>query len=439
MTTQNKIKKQPSFIIYLFFGLTTFGASALVFFILFFSGLFQISFSNRYALLLIGFIYGISLFSIFSLIYNWQVAPERARVLQSHQILTIANETLTYLRQGFTPDIIDKVAEIIYSHTNTDAIAITDNKTIMSFVGLGAQRFKPGQVLNKRSIKSEKDGLDIYNIRDKSVYVKAGYDWKGISAPLRMQNQTIGTLEFLYLVPHRFTDKHFIVAQGLGTLLSRQIELSELDKQRNLAFQAEFKALRAQINPHFLFNTLNTIAALCRTEPLEARKLLLRFADFFRDSLERPSQTTTFEEELRYVNSYLVLEKARFGSKIKIHREIEPAARNVKIPSLIIQPLVENAIKHGMADGNVLNLDISAKLNENDLIILVKDDGVGMKLDKTSLDDPEHIGLGIGLKNVCDRLLTLYGSANLISIDSEIGVGTEIILRIPIKAGVNVA
>ncbi|HEX21595.1 MAG TPA: sensor histidine kinase [Actinobacteria bacterium] len=439
MTTGEKIKKQPSFILYLFFGLTTFGASALVFFILFFSGLFKVSVSNQYALVIIGFIYGTSIFSIFILVYNWKIAPERARVLQSHQILTVANETLTYLRQGFNYETIEKVAEIIYKDISADAVAITDNKSIMSFVGIGAQRFKPGAKLSKRSVKSEMEGLETYDIKDKSIYIKEGYNWKGISVPFRIQNRVIGTLEFLYLVPHRFTEKNFIVAKGLGKLLSTQIELSELDKQRNLVLQAEFKALRAQINPHFLFNTLNTIAALCRTEPLKARTLLLRFSDFFRDSLERQSQTTTFEEELRYVNSYLVLEKARFGNKIKIHREIEPAARNVKIPALIIQPLVENAIKHGMSDNSVLNLDLSAKLSENELIISVKDDGVGMKFDDTLLGSSYHEGLGIGLKNVSDRLSALYGSANLISIDSAIGKGTEIILRIPKEEGINVA
>jgi len=439
MITQKNIKKQPSFILYLIFGLTTLGASALVFFILFFSAFFKVSITNHYALLVIGFTYGMSLFSIFALVYNWRVAPERARALQSHQTLTIASETLKYLRQGFNLETAEKVAEIIYKYSDADAVAVTNNEVIMAYSGAGAYCHKPGDIPLKNSKMEDEivgNHLQIYNIKDAACCPDKGdFCCTVVSAPLTIEKRPIGALELLFRLPQKVTESHIIVTRGLGKLLSTQLALSELEKQRNLAFQAEFKALRAQINPHFLFNTLNTIAVLCRTEPQKARKLLLRFSEFFRDSLERQSQTSTFEEELNYVNSYLVLEKARFGSKLKIHREIEPAALEVVIPSLIVQPLVENAVKHGMAGGSILNLNLSAKLIGDNLIISVKDDGIGMDLSNISLDAPDYEGLGIGLRNVCDRLSALYDSMKLISIDSEIGKGAEVILRIPDKVG----
>lgn len=429
--------KQPSSTLYLLLGATTFVASVLIFIILFFSGMFRITFSNSYALLLIGFIYGISLFSIFALLYKWHEAPERARVLQSHQILTIANEIAPYLRQGFTIETVEKVASIILESTDVDAVAVTDNKSIMAFAGVGSEYHKPGNVFVRPVTKQKKavnyDDLKIFSYKEEAGCPdKSDISWTGISIPLTIQNRSIGTLDFLYLSPRRLTESHITVARGLGRLLGTQLELLELDKQRELAFQAELKALRAQINPHFLFNTLNTIAVLCRTEPQTARRLLLKFADFFRDSLERQSQFTTFEEELKYVNSYLTLEQARFGAKLKISRDIDPRAGTVQIPSLVLQPLVENAIKHGRAKSGRLNLSLAAKLKNRSLIISVKDNGTGIKSEKLARQGSK--GLGIGLSNIRERLITLYGSPNLMSISSVEGQGTKVVLKIPLGA-----
>lgn len=433
--------KQPSSTLYLVLGATTFLASALVFFILFFSGMFRVTFSNTYALLPIGFIYGVSLFSIFALLYKWREAPERARVLQSHQMLTIANETAPYLRHGFSIETVEKVASIILDSTDADAITITDNNSIMAFAGAGAEYHRPGDTLLKpvstKKITSNSD-LSVFTVKEEAGCPdKSDLSWNGVSIPLTIQNRSIGTLDFLYLSPRRLTESHITVAKGLGKLLCTQLELSELDKQRRLAFQAELKALRAQINPHFLFNTLNTIAVLCRTDPQTARRLLLKFADFFRDSLERQSQFSSLEEELKYVDSYLTFEQARFGAKLMVQRNIESATRGVQVPSLVLQPLVENAIKHGMAKRGQLNLALSAKINSKNLIISVKDDGVGIKSDKLPKSHSPNRGLGIGLNNVRERLATLYGSTNLMAISSAEGQGTEVTLKIPIAGGIS--
>lgn len=432
--------KQTSSILYLLLGAATIVASALIFFILFFSGMFRVTFSNTYPLLIIGFIYGVSLFSIFALLFKWQEAPERARVQQSHQILTIAEESAAYLRKGFSIETVEKVAKTILKSTDADAIAITDNQTIMAFAGTGFEKFQPGDPKWRSSFVQKSfsdDDLRIFNLKDDHAPESGHLIWTGVSIALKIQRRSIGRLHFLYLSPRKITESHITIARGLGKLLSTELELSELDKQRELAFQAELKALRAQINPHFLFNILNTIAALCRTDPQTARKLLLKFSDFFRDSLERQSQFTTLEEELKYVDSYLTLEQARFGTKLKVERSIDSEARTVQIPSLVIQPLVENAVKHGMAKSGKLNLALSAKLNEDDLVISVKDNGMGMNSAKLTPSSQAPRGLGIGLNNVKERLATLYGSKNLLYINSALGQGTEITLRIPLIGGVN--
>lgn len=430
--------KQPSSILYMALGVVTIGASFLIIYILFVSGIFKVTFSNDAALLLVGIIYGISVFSVITLIYKWHEGPERARAMQSHQMLTIANETVAHLRRGFNADTAEKVAQIIFNRSDADAISITNNRSILSFAGYGQEHHMPGTVLRDRGEeKFEPEGMVIFrNSAEAGCPDKTGINWSGLAVPLRIQRKIIGSLDFFYLTPKKLSQNRITVARGLGELLSTQLELSELDKQQALAVKSELKALRAQINPHFLFNTLNTIAALCRTDPQTARRLIIRFADFFRESLERQSQFTTLDEELKYVDSYLVFEQARFGQKLQIERHIDRSARKEKLPSLVLQPLVENAVKHGMARNGQLHLRLSAKRDDGALLIQVEDDGIGMSVaDLSNITDQNGKGLGIGLTNVRDRLRSLYGSASLLNIQSVVGRGTEVTLRIPISGG----
>ena len=424
--------RQPSSFLYIALGAVTIGASVLIIFILFASGIFKVTFNNGAALLLVGVIYGISLFSILTLLYKWHEGPERARVMQSHEMLTIANETLSHLRQGFTAETGREVAQIIFDETHVDAVAVLDKKDILAAVGVGAKE------LSAESFLDRTGGIDVSGAMTFHDFASAGEKWTGISVPLTVQGKERGTLEFLYLLPKKLTENRITVARGLGVLLSRQLELSELDKQQALAVHSELKALRAQINPHFLFNTLNTIAALCRTDSKTARRLIIKFADFFRESLERQNQFTTLDEELRYVNSYLVFERARFGDRLQIEWQIDEAARKAILPSLVLQPLVENAVKHGMAKTGSLHLGLAAKLDGTYLFVQVHDDGVGIESEILSKFDSQNgRGLGIGLNNVRERLRSLYGSSGLMNISSTVGEGTEVTLKIPAPGGIN--
>ena len=430
--------KQPSSFLYIMLGAVAIGASFIIIYILFASGIFAVTVANSATLILVGVIYGISIFSIMALVYKWQEGPERARAMQSHLMLTIANETLSHLRRGFNADTGSKVAEIIFKSSDVDAVAITNKRTTLAFAGFAKEHHLPGTFLRPRVEEPhENDEMVIFRSKsDAGCPDDSEISWTGVSVPLKVRGATIGALEFLYLAPKKITENRIAVARGLGELLSTQLELSELEKQQALAVSSELKALRAQINPHFLFNTLNTIAALTRTDPQTARRLIVNFADFFRESLERQSQFTTLDEELRYVNSYLVFEKARFGSKLQIERHIDKGARRMKLPSLVVQPLVENAVKHGMAGNGQLRLLLSAKVENAHLVVEVKDNGAGMVMDDHSLVvDNNGKGLGIGLTNVRERLRSLYGSASLLSIDSTIGEGTAVTLKIPIAGG----
>lgn len=429
-------KTQPSSAAYVAFGALTIIASLAVGFIIFSSGLFKITAANHFALLIVGAVYGLSIFAIVVLIVKWQEAPGRIMTLQSHQMLTIANQTLTFLRKGFSYDSAAHVANIIHDNADVDAVAVTDGSHIMAFAGYAAECHKPGDpaISPVRSEVVTSGEMAVFEGDEEEGCRTIGHRrWLGVTVPLKVSKRVVGTIDFLYLVPGRMTDNRLTVATRLGTLLSTQLELAELDEQRQLAVQAELRALRAQINPHFLFNTLNTIAALCRTDPLTARRLTIKFAEFFRDSLERQSQFTTLEEELNYVNLYLGLEQARFGSRLKIYRLVDKDARALMLPSLMIQPIVENAIKHGMTKSGILNLRLAAKVKDGHLLVKVSDNGKGMLPDAMQQNDDSSSGHGIGLSNIRQRLRAIYGASGLLKIESEAGHGTTVQVELPLE------
>ena len=212
---------------------------------------------------------------------------------------------------------------------------------------------------------------------------------------------------------------------ALSVQLSAQLQLSQLRT-------ATTTALQAQMEPHFVFNALNTIASFIRTDPEHARKLVLAFADHLRGRFARPGEFVTLAEELRHVRSYLDLEQARFGSQLAVTVDAAPDALAVRLPPLLVQPLVENAVKHGIAPllrgGEVT---VTARLesagNQRTLVLLVHDTGVGVG----PLELRAGREAGVGLSNVERRLACQYGDAASLSIESGPGAGTTVQIRMP--------
>lgn len=200
---------------------------------------------------------------------------------------------------------------------------------------------------------------------------------------------------------------------------------------RELAVSAQLAALRAQVNPHFLFNSLNSIAQLIATDPIKAEACVERLGDIYRYLLHRAhADFVPLAEELSMAESYLEIERARFGDSLTVEERIDARARGLLLPSLILQPLVENAVKHGISPkvggGRVT---IEAQVLDGDLQLAVRDTGVGVR-DQDSMF--EH---GVGLRNVRDRLLRLYGAEYAPQVISRPGAGTTVTLRIPVAAG----
>lgn len=257
-----------------------------------------------------------------------------------------------------------------------------------------------------------------------------------VATPLRLEGRTIGTITVSF-EPHEQPPVERI--EAVANLVSLHVEIAELTDRAQLAADAKLDALRAQINPHFLFNTLNTIAAKSRTDPDEARNLLQRLADFFRYATQQEGHFAEFAHEYFFVRTYLSLEQARFDERLNVHYDIDPQVLVARVPVLIIQPLVENAVKHGIAPkpgGGTVTLRARVDPLAGSIRIMVRDDGVGMDADtlaRVANGTYESDGRnGVGLRNIHDRLERLFGSRYQLDIRSSVAKGTRINLELPL-------
>jgi len=208
----------------------------------------------------------------------------------------------------------------------------------------------------------------------------------------------------------------------------------KLEEQERLLLQTRMEALQNQINPHFLFNTLNSVSSLVRFDPDTARDVIIKLATILRRLLNSSDAFVPLREELEFIDNYLDIEVVRFGrDKLQVVKELDAASLDVMVPAMLLQPLVENSIKHGLAPkiegGSIV---IRSRIGDSKLIIEVEDDGVGMGAAHL-LEKPSGLGgTGIGMANVVERLKVLYGETARMTIDSHEGKGTLIRLRIPV-------
>ncbi|WP_197382014.1 sensor histidine kinase [Mycolicibacterium mengxianglii] len=220
---------------------------------------------------------------------------------------------------------------------------------------------------------------------------------------------------------------------------ANQLELAELDASRARLDRAEVLALRAQISPHFVYNALNTIASFVRTDPDRARELILDFADFTRYSFRAAGPYTVLADELRNIDRYLTLERARFGTALDVKLQVAPEVLNVVVPFLALQPLVENAIRHGLAGQRGGAITLIATDEGADTVITVEDDGVGMDPDALRSAHADALGpdasgehsAHVGLTNVDHRLRAAFGNDYGLIVETAPGAGTKVIMRVP--------
>ncbi len=260
-----------------------------------------------------------------------------------------------------------------------------------------------------------------------------------------------GSSELSMLYPRRFFDMHSDtwwvemliclvspVLVGIPLKIWNQIRIErKLEEQTRLLLEARLDALQRQINPHFLFNTLNSITSLVRSKPELAREMIVKLANILRILLKDREAFVPFAEELAFTDDYLDIEQVRFGEKLRIVKEIAEDTLAVVVPSMLLQPLLENSIKHGLEpriDGGTVTL--RSRITEEGLLLVeVEDDGVGMAPDRRSAGEIRRPGTGIGMRNVRERMQVLYGGDARVEIESRPGRGTKVVLRMPVIEG----
>lgn len=252
----------------------------------------------------------------------------------------------------------------------------------------------------------------------------------GVVVPLRVDGEVVGAFGTISTVTSTALAQ---LGTEVARFVSTQLELAELERERSRADQAELRFLRAQIAPHFVYNALTAIESFIRTDPERARELLVGFADFTRYIFRSHGQFVTVADELRLVDSYLDLERARFGDRLSVTVRVEPAVLGVVLPSLVIQPLVENAVRHGLEPSERPGaLSIAITDEGNEAAVRIEDDGVGadpVRLVRVlSGSDPSD---AVGLHNVDERLRAVFGEEFGVRIRSAVGSGTTVTLRIP--------
>ncbi len=362
--------------------------------------------------------------------------------LEDHPIdptLQIANETLPYMRRGLNEETAQKTAEIILKLSDVSAVALTDREKVLAYIGAASDHHKAGGPIITYATKQAIATGELMIIKDKKGLQcpeKECSLQSAVIAPMKCRGEVAGTVKLYQTSQGDIQPSVIRLAMAVAQLLGLQMELAELDRQAQLVTKAELEALHAQINPHFLFNTLNTIITYSRTQPETARNLLIRLSAFFRQALKKHGHFNSLREEIEYVNTYLVLEKARFREKLRVKRDIDPTLLDYQVPVLTLQPLVENAVNHGIhpkvGPGTV---HITAKLFNGEMLFIIKDDGVGISIDRM----PKVLlpwfgsGNGVGLSNVHERLKILFGEDYGLRIVSEVQKGTSIYIRVPLS------
>ena len=335
------------------------------------------------------------------------------------------------MRLGLSEAAARTVAYQVFEKLGFGAVSVTDTGRVLAFVGAGADHHAVGDEPMRpvfEALASDETLVAPLALRVSCRHPACPLGSAAV-VPLRLSDGPVGALVAYATDGAPLADADVILLTRLGEQLSGQLQLSELAGSARAAASAELQALQAQIEPHFLFNCLNTIASFIRTDPDRARGLVLAFADFCRWTLARPGEFISLAEELRHVESYLSLEQARFGSQLQVRVDASPEALVVTLPPFLVQPLVENAIKHGTTD-RPLRLIVRARTRRGRLRVTVRDDGRGIAREALErvLEPGVGDGTGLGLATVHRRLTAFYGEG--VKLKSG-GFGTIVRLEVP--------
>ena len=352
-------------------------------------------------------------------------------------VLNLLVEALPHLRGGLRPSSAKYTAKLLLEHLRLDAAAVVSCDRVLAFVGMGTDHHRAGTpnitTLTQRALETG----EVSRTHDRKEIGCPKRDCpltSALVAPLVVRGNVVGALKLYHGGDRVIIDRDERIARALARVFSVYLELAELDARAAMVTRAELEALRAQISPHFLFNTLTTIAGFTRTDPGRAHDLIVDFAEFFHATLSQHREMIRLQDEMQYIDRYLRFEKARLGDRLVIEQQIDERALDVLVPVLTVQPLVENAMVHGIGPkSGAGRVQISARPHDGGIEITVVDDGVGiMKTrQKRILEKGSREGLGMGLSNVHGRLIGHFGPRSGLRIESGRGIGTTARFWVP--------
>jgi two-component system LytT family sensor kinase len=331
------------------------------------------------------------------------------------------------LRSGLTSQSAERSVKHLRTLLGTPSVVLTDDTQVLAWDGAFADH---GEIAARFAQESPDNTV----VHDRGPALDCGDPTCPVNhvvvCPLAIDGSVVGTLQVFTPTVSAGLVR---AAEEVAAWVTSQLELAELDASRTRLMEAEVRALRAQISPHFIYNSLNAIASFVRTDPEQARELLLEFADFTRYSFRRHGEFTTLAEELRSIERYLVLEKARFGDRLHVTLRVAPEVLPVTVPFLCLQPLVENAVRHGLeSKPGAGRIEIVAEDRDREAVIWVEDDGTGedparVRRALAGESDSDSIGLG----NVDGRLRSAFGDEYGLVVETAEGAGTKVTVRVP--------
>ena len=356
---------------------------------------------------------------------------DRVAAASSARALEVAERTLRLLARGIDRSTAGELAAIIKEKTGVAAVGVTDTENVIGWVGMGADHHLPGTRISSPYTRQ--------SIVENAVVfgdgVRQSYDCtvsptcqlaSMVIAPLQVDGVVVGTVQLFEPRHRRFLNMNKSLGEGLAALLSSQLVIARYQEQKSLLVMSELKLAQAQVNPHFLFNALNTIIAILRRDSDRARELLVHLSNFFRKNLKRASDVSTLEEELEHVRAYLEIETARFEGRIDVRTDVDPGLLALRMPAFTLQPLVENAFKHGF----------SSTLGEGHAVIRAYRDGAAAVVtieDNAGAWQTPREGAGLGMQIVDKRVKNLYGEGWGLSVECVPQELTRVTVRLPVE------
>lgn len=367
-----------------------------------------------------------------------EVAFETGRALK------IVDQALPYLKNGFSQDEDSawEIAKLLQKELKISAASITNQKYVLAHAGLGSDHHMEGQMLltdlSKKAL--ELGGIQIAYHSDEIQCRKRGCPLQAaIIIPITQSSEIIGLIKLYFNKPQQIRSVEIALAKGLGKLISNQLDMMVIENMKQHLQEAELRNLQAQINPHFLFNTLHLIDTLIRVDPILARHLIVQLSTFMRFNFKIASvPLIPIEQEIMHVKAYLEIVNVRFSDQLHVTIDVPNHLLNTDIPPFTLQPLIENSLKHGLHDvesGGEVGVQISQVRAE--IEVVVTDNGSGISADLLEKLGQETVtsneGNGTGLYNVNQRLISLLGNGSHLYFENQDRGGSRIFFSLPIK------